>query len=222
MMFNDKGGIILFLLILFTFSVNPVVARDDAEEVIDEYWQELYAYASFNKKLILGLLFNDLYSVQKGNYDWFIEGGIKYRVNSWLTAEALFRQEYYKQGALWTYESRPMLRFSGSKALGMWKLRNRQRFEMRFFERSPTRFRYRTDVKVLPHLRMTSWNLSPYVQEELFVSDGRISRIRSYLGVQGKRGKVEPSIYLLLQSKLNRYIAKNMLIYGMCIGIELN
>ncbi|MBI9063682.1 MAG: DUF2490 domain-containing protein [Marinilabiliaceae bacterium] len=222
MMINNKGGMILFLLILFMFSVNPIEANNDANDLIDEFWQELYVYSPLTKKLTFGLLFNDLYGVQAGNYDWFIEGGLKYKINKWLTTEVLYRQEYFKTGTVWTYENRPMLRISGSKTFGIWKVRNRQRFEMRFFKNDPFRFRYRTDVKVSPQWNFTSWNLNPYVQEELFMSEGRMSRIRSYLGIQGKEGRVEPSAYLLIQTKLNGRIARNNLIFGICFGIELN
>jgi len=188
---------------------------------IQEVWQEAYLYSDIGKRFTFGVLMNNLYSSNWGNYDWFVEGGIKYKINKWLKVEGLYRQEYYKIGSVWTYENRPMLRLSGSKSFGIWKVRNRQRFEMRFFEYGPSRFRYRTDLKVSPQWNFTSWDLNPYISEEVFISKGTMSRVRSYLGIQGKKGRVEPSAYLLVQSNVKSNPWKHRLICGFCLGFEI-
>lgn len=210
------------LFVIFLFPLRSVGEKHEESNGFDEFWQELYVYSSPNERITLGLLLNNLYAFPVGNYDWFIEGGVKYKVNNWLEAEAIYRQEYIKTEGIWTYENRPMLRIGGRKNVGIWRIKNRHRFEMRHFEKIPTRFRYRTDVKVLPILNITTWNLNPYVQEELFVSEGRISRIRSYLGIIGKKGMIEPAAYFLIQTKLHGRMSKNNLICGICLGLELS
>lgn len=207
--------------ICFSMIVSALSKAEEGPKGIQEVWQEAYVYSSIGEGLTVGVLMNNLYNSHLGNYDWFVEGGIKYKINNWLKVEGLYRQEYYKMGPVWTYENRPMVRLSGSKSLGIWKVRNRQRFEMRFFEYGPSRFRYRTDLKVSPQWNMTSWDLNPYISEEVFVSKGAMSRVRSYLGIQGKKGRLEPSAYLLVQSNVKSNPWKHRLICGFCLGFEL-
>jgi len=92
---------------------------------------------------------------------------------------------------------------------------------MRFFEYGPSRFRYRTDLKVSPQWNFTSWDLNPYISEEVFISKGTMSRVRSYLGIQGKKGRVEPSAYLLVQSNVKSNPWKHRLICGFCLGFAI-
>ena len=189
---------------------------------VQEIWQEHYLSHRLGKKVNAGLLFNNLYRTNIGAYDWFIEAGLKYNISSWLDLEGNYRQEYFLSNGAWTYENRPFLRVSVNKSFGKLNVRNRQRFEMRFFEYGSSSFRYRSDVRVKLEWNLTKLDLNPYLQEEIFISSGELTRLRSYFGVLGKIGRFEPSAYLLVQSDSELPQWEHALICGFCIGIYLS
>lgn len=89
------------------------------------------------------------------------------------------------------------------------------------FEKGENRFRYKTDLKIKPNLNWTSLKLNPYLLEEIFISEKRFSRNRIYGGIEGKRGRFEPAVYMLMQSD---YLSSNWdkrFIVGVVLGIEL-
>ena len=167
---------------------------------ISEFWQELYIYHDFNEKWSGELLFNNLYSKKLGNYDWFLEGKVAFKANTWLSVEAMYRHEFIDLNGLNVQEYRPMLRVSAKRNLGKWNFRNRHRFEYRMFDVGESHARYRTDFKVSPNWNWTSLNLNPYLNEEIFIDRNGLSRNRIYLGIEGKKGRFLPAFYTLTQS----------------------
>ena len=186
----------------------------------DQIWQEFYISTTLSKNISAGLLFNTLYNSELRNYDRFIEGSFKYQLKEWLRLEALYRYENYVDSEIWTYEKRPSVRFVMQKNIEKWSFTYRNRFEMRYFEKYDSEFRYRTDFKVMPEINLTSWQLNPYLLEEVFVGKGEFSRVRSYLGIQGKKKWFEPGIYLLVQSDKNSRSWTNALIGGIVLGVK--
>uniref|UniRef100_UPI0032169CF1 hypothetical protein n=1 Tax=uncultured Draconibacterium sp. TaxID=1573823 RepID=UPI0032169CF1 len=89
------------------------------------------------------------------------------------------------------------------------------------FEFGETQFRYRTDVKVRSNLNWTSIKLNPYLLEEVFISKKSLSRNRIYGGLEGKKGRFEPIIYMLLQSDNLFSSWNNCFIVGFVLGFEL-
>ncbi len=77
---------------------------------VNEIWQEFYVSHNINDKFSAELLFNNLYSVNVGSYDWFLEGKYTYHWQSWLDVEGIYRHEYFKLGTEWVQEYRPMIR----------------------------------------------------------------------------------------------------------------
>jgi hypothetical protein len=75
---------------------------------------------------------------------------------------------------------------------------NQHRFELRMFEKGENRFRYKTDLKIKPNLNWISLKLKPYLLEEIFISEKRLSRNWIYGGIEGKRGRFETAIYMLV------------------------
>lgn len=207
---------ILALVALFGGNAN---ARQ-TESGIKEFWQELYIYRDFDEKWSGEILFNNLHSLQFGNYDWFLEGEISFHANKWLDIEAMYRHEFYDLNGAKVQEYRPMIRLSGSTNIGNWSFRNRQRFELRMFEIGDAHFRYRTDLTIKPNWNWTSFKIKPYLQEEIFIGEKRFTRNRIYAGIEGKKGRFEPAIYILMQSDniLNNW--NNRLIVGVMLGFE--
>ncbi len=212
-------GIFSFVILAMVFGGNANAQQ--VESGIKEFWQELYIYNDFGEKLSGEILFNNLYSSQLGNYDWFLEGEISFHANEWLDIEALYRYEFYDLNSAKVQEYRPMVRFSGKTQIGNWSIRNRHRFELRIFEKGENKFRYRTDLKIKPNLNWTCLKLNPYLLEEIFISERRLSRNRIYGGIEGKKGRFEPAVYMLMQSDyiLNNW--NNRFIIGVVLGLEL-
>lgn len=57
-----------------------------------------------------------------------------------------------------------------------------------------------TGLKIKPYWNWTSFNINPYVNEELFFAREKMSRNRIYAGFEAKTGSFEPAIYMFLQS----------------------
>ena len=191
------------------------------ESGINELWQELYIYKDLSEKWSGGILLNNLYSSEFGHYDWFLEGKSSFHANKWLAIEAMYRQEYYASNGTEIVEYRPMIRFSGKTQFWDWSIRNRHRFELRMFEIGKTRLRYRTDVKINPNFNWTSFNIDPFVLQEVFINQNGFTRNRIYAGIQGKNQRIEPSVYLVLQSNIISNTWHNQLILGFMMGFEL-
>ena len=209
------------LLCLLLFLNSEKVVAQSKESGVKEIWQEVFLLHNINEKLSAELLFNNLYSLNVGNYDWFLEGKFTYHWQPWLNVEAMYRHEFYKIVTDWVQEYRPMIRFLGKTELGNWSFQNRHRFELRAFEIGETRFRYRTDIKINPNWDWTCLSLNPYVLEEIFLGKEGFSRNRIYGGLEGKKGRFEPALYMLIQSD---YILNNWnhrFITGFVLGFEL-
>ena len=114
-----------------------------------------------------------------------------------------------------------MFRAVAKKQLGTWKFRNRQRIEYRMFEVGESHFRYRTDLKIKPNWNITTFNINPYLTEEIFVSKEQLSRNRMYGGLEAQKGRVEPAIYALVQSDKLANQWHSRLILGVALGFKI-
>ncbi len=193
----------LFVFI-FLFSLTTINSKGQlSSKSVNISWQELYLYHEFGKKWDAGILFNTYVSFDHGLFNWFVQGNAGYNILPWFKLEALYRQEYYKisrDSSKWTYEMRPMLRISSSFKLNKFSFRQRNRVEVRLFELFKTRYRFRSDVRIKYSSGITSFDLSPYVTEEVFLGKGGYNRNRLYLGITGKNGRFSPILYMLMQS----------------------
>lgn len=115
-----------------------------------------------------------------------------------------------------------MFRAAFKKNIGDWSFRNRQRFVYRMFDFSKSKFRYRTDFRVKYKTNWTALNNSPYFLEELFFSKKQYSRNILYVGIEGKKGRFELGVYMVLQSVRFPITWKyRFIIIGSIIGFEL-
>ncbi|MGQ1788226.1 DUF2490 domain-containing protein [Saccharicrinis sp. GN24d3] len=206
--------------LIFILWSGKVFASDRFEDS-HEIWQELNIYHKISTKFTANLLYNNMYNSSSGNGDWFLQPGLKYNVSQKITLEAIFRKEFFKEGDKWTYENRSMLRVGGSTKIGQWSFRNRHRIEFRYFENFPMKSRYRTDLKIKPEWSLSTMQLTPYFLEEIFVSGNQISRIRSYFGIQGEKGRWEPAWYLMIQSNRDKNSFTHMFVFGISLGYRL-
>ncbi|MCT4586951.1 MAG: DUF2490 domain-containing protein [Carboxylicivirga sp.] len=204
-------------MLCFITNVNAKIKFKDSQEI----WQEFYLYHPLSKKINISLLLNNMTDVNAGNVDRFIEPGIKYKFSSHFYAEAMYRKEYFRVGASWHTEDRPMVRVGWKSKLGPINFRNRHRMEFRFIENLPVRYRYRTDIKLSPQWSFSNWKLKPYIQEELFIQKQKMTKIRSYLGLQGTIKRWEPSVYALVQSYNLPDGYLNAWVFGICLAYRI-
>ncbi|MDX1364153.1 MAG: DUF2490 domain-containing protein [Arenibacter latericius] len=217
----NKNRILWFTILALLTQIEGKVHAQKSESKITELWQEMYVYKDFNENWSGGLLFNNLYSSQFGNYEWFLEGGSSFHAYKWLDIEAIYRQGFYDLNGSKVVEYRPMIRFSGKTQIGNWHIRNRHRVEIRMFENSESRVRYRVDLKLKPKFNWTAFNINPYVLEEIFISHNGFSRNRFYAGIEGNYSWFEPTVYMLLESNSISNDWDNRLIVGFMLGFKL-
>jgi hypothetical protein len=94
-----EGTLKQFRIFSLAILVVVFVRNADAQQTepgIKEFWQESYVHSDFDEKWSGEIPFNNLYSSQLGNYNWFLEGGMSFHANEWLDIEALYRQEFYE------------------------------------------------------------------------------------------------------------------------------
>ena len=199
---NSIARFFLIFITLFSYNIFNLEGQQ-TNKGVNISWQELYLYHEFDKKWETGILFKTYVSFDHGFFDWFVQGNAGYNLLPWFKLEALYRQEYYKisqDSIMWTYEMRPMLRISSSFKLKKFSFRQRNRVEVRLFELFKTRYRFRSDFRIKYSSGITSFDLSPYITEEVFLGKGGYNRNRLYLGISGKNGKFSPVLYMLMQS----------------------
>lgn len=124
----------------------------------------------------------------------------------WFSFGLNYRQVYELKDSDWVVEHRPYINGTIKINLGEWELSNRSRFEYRDTE-TYNAWRYRNLTALIFPWKFTSWNIRPYVADEIFYDFhvDELNRNRLYAGF--KIGKIflleclKGDIYLLWQSK---------------------
>jgi hypothetical protein len=89
-------------------------------------------------------------------YEYFVQGGVAFRVRPWLTVTPLYRYQRYPGNPTVTYENRLLLSATMSTSRGAWRPNLRTIVEGRFPDDRPAsaRFRFRPGVDYTLPLRM--------------------------------------------------------------------
>ncbi|MBI1871436.1 MAG: DUF2490 domain-containing protein [Chlamydiae bacterium] len=100
-----------------------------------------------------------------------------YKVNDWLEIAPAYRQVWELDTKLakkdhWFEEERPMFNVTVKHKWNGWEISDRNRFEYRFFEIKEDRFRYRNKITLKSPWKWTSWNINPFIADEIFVEEG--------------------------------------------------
>ncbi|WP_215222747.1 DUF2490 domain-containing protein [Echinicola shivajiensis] len=188
-----------------------------------EIWTELYLYGNISKKVSTFALLNCLFQKGMGNYDNFIEPGLKYSISRSFYLEGYFRHERYQDEGRWYIENRPQIRLGSQFKLGKWAIRNRQRFEYRLLPELVKKFRFRTDLRLIPPESIKLGPFRPFYTGEIFVSKGQLGRTRNYLGIymDGER-RIVPWIYVLHQGDHKSLGWQSTYIIGGLLALTLN
>lgn len=206
MSFKRIALILWVPFLIFPFNLSANSEGEELSKMGRELWLEVGLSKDITKKLTAAFWANSLNQMNPdlNNYDNFLEGSLKYQINSRFSIEGLYRQEYSKEvvGPVVT-EWRPQVRGAYSFHVGNWSFRNRHRYEWRFIDQLPMKNRYRTDLRIKAPVKFSNLNFVPYLQEEIFVADEKLKRSRCYLGLMGQLKWLSPSLYLVLQSDRN-------------------
>ncbi|MDP4184801.1 MAG: DUF2490 domain-containing protein [Bacteroidota bacterium] len=205
-----------FILILLgsTFSLARPVVDDDPKEIGKELWLEFGLSKKFTSQFSSVVLFNSLNQLNSSfkNYDNYIEGILKYKLDKSYALELLYRQEYSKEDdGTDVIEKRPQIRAGYTFDLASWNFRNRYKYELRLFENGLVKHRYRTDFQIKAPWTFSSFHFGPYMNEELSVSSGELSMSRCYLGLSGGNNQYSRSLYLVWQMNREKFGWSNML-----------
>ncbi|MFZ0591909.1 MAG: DUF2490 domain-containing protein [Bryobacteraceae bacterium] len=106
-------------------------------------------------------------------YEYFVQGGVAFRVRPWLTVTPLYRYQRFPGNPTIAYENRLLLNVTMSTARGAWRLNLRTIVEGRFPDDrvASARFRFRPGVDYTFPLRM-KWRPTLVVNNEFFVVPG--------------------------------------------------
>ncbi len=212
------NSLFLLLFLGFFFSIDTSASKRDN---LDEVWIEVGVDKQINNKWAFSLWANSFHNATKGNYERYFEPAIKYHISNKFHIEGIYRRDYFIENENWTYENRSALRIAYKTKLRNINFRNRHKLELRTFELSSSEIRYRSDFKISPNWNFTKMKLNPYLQEEIFLSQQKVSRVRSYFGIAGELGSVQPTVYFLLQTDNEIAAWENNPIVGVMLAVSL-
>lgn len=214
---------LVFIVLFLSINLNGKCQGIEGARTKHEIWTELYLYGNVSKKITAFALLNSLFQKGMGNYDNFIEPGLKYSFSRSLYLEGYFRHERYQEEGRWYIENRPQIRLGSKFKLGNWAVRNRQRLEYRLLPESVKKFRYRTDLRLIPPEPIKLGPFRPFYTGEIFVSNGKLGRTRNYFGVymDGEK-RIVPWIYLLHQGDHKPLGWQSTYIVGGLLAVALN
>ena len=112
---------------------------------------------------------------------------VKFKLCDWFSIAPGYRQVFEKAGDSWEAEQRPLIdaKVKHSWESG-WTISNRARLAIRNLSDADDRVRFRNKLTLKFPVSWTSWNIRPYIAEEIFVeSDGEgFNRNRLYVGLR--------------------------------------
>lgn len=121
----------------------------------------------------------------------------------WLDVGVNYRLLFEEKNDDWQYESRPHLNATLKYEINGLKLSDKNRFEYRDKEKSEDGWRYRNMFTIKFPLKLTQFEIQPYVADEIFIdfNEKKFNRNRFYGGLDCKifkDSKIE--IYYLWQN----------------------
>jgi len=109
----------------------------------------------------------------------------------WLVLGVKYRQIFEEKGRDFHYENRPHFNLKLKKDVDGWGLSTRSRLEYRDKEEGNDGWRYRNKFTIKAPIKLTKYEIRPYVADEIFYDcdDGDLYRNRLYAGVGYKLTK---------------------------------
>ena len=214
--------ILAFITVLILLA--PVaMAQDDGDGQI---WNTWGFGSTLNEDWKIGgeLEFRDSSVLFRDRYYFHGDFGFTRSLNDSLSAGFAFRFVSEMRGGELELEQRPHGHLTYTTHFGSWTLEERNRVELRTFERSDTYIRYRNRVTLVTPWKLTRLGLQPFVADELFVNvnDGELNRNRIYAGVKVKPApRLNLDVYYLWQSSLKSDYWKDYHAFGIKAKVGL-
>jgi len=121
----------------------------------------------------------------------------------WLELGAHYRQIFEEKSGVWKQENRPYINAAIKIKIEDIDFRNRSKFEYRHREDSDDLWRYRNKTSIKLPLKVTKFEIQPYIADEIFVDfeEEGLNRNRLYGGIELKVfDRLKGDIFYLWQS----------------------
>lgn len=131
------------------------------------------------------------------------DGGLAYKLIDWFSLGVNYRQIYEKKKGEWEEENRPHINGTFKWAWTDFKFTDRSRLEYRAREGKDDFLRYRNKLTVKFPFEWTTFDIQPYLADEIFVDfdQGELNRNRLYIGICSKLAKYfQADVFYLWQS----------------------
>jgi Protein of unknown function (DUF2490) len=178
-MANNIGGVIVFVALCCCVVTGQVKAQQQPPEDPEDdkklgLWLDQGISTGLTATKSLEIEFHERYDEVISNlYEYFVQGGVAFRVRPWLTVTPLYRYQRFPGNPSIAYENRLLLNVTMSTARGAWRPNLRTVVEGRFPDNrtASARFRFRPGVDYTLPLRMKRRPVL-VVSNEFFVVPG--------------------------------------------------
>jgi len=175
-----------------------------------EYWQHFGIDYNLNKDWKIAIREELRFGKDNGNpYLHHTDIGLVYKsLGDWIDLGFNFKKEYEKDSSdKFRHENRPHFNMMlKGKVLGF-DVADRMRLEYRDFEMKEALWRFRNKTTVNLPLKLTKFNLQPYIADEIFINLGesRINQNRLSVGFSFNSAKnLKTGIYYMFKSNKTR------------------
>lgn len=156
------GGVILLIALCCCVVTGQVRAQQQAPEDPEDdkklgLWLDQGISTGLTPSKSLEIEFYERYDEVISNfYEYFVQGGVAFRVRPWLTVTPLYRYQRFPGNPAVAYENRLLLNVTMSASRGAWRPNLRTMVEGRFPDDrlASARFRFRPGVDYTLPLRM--------------------------------------------------------------------
>ncbi len=193
---------IIILVIGIIISVSYAFAADDGDF---QYWDTEGISWKLGQDWKIELEEEMRLGDNGGNFYYeHLDLGLTYSgLAEWLDLGLNYRQVSEKKSGKWKEENRPHMNATLKWELWDFGFSNRSRFEYRNIEDADNSWRYRNKLTVKLPLKLTKFEIQPYVADEIFYDFDKetLNRNRLYTGFSFKLFKdLKSEIYYLWQS----------------------
>lgn len=193
---------IIILVLLILIFPNYSFAFDDGDF---QYWNSEAVSVKIDKdwkiKVEEGFRFGNNAS---DFYYQYSDAGLTYSgFNKWFDLGTNYRLVFEEKKDNWQYENRPYLNATFKFDAERFKFSDRSRFEYRDKEKGNDSWRYRNKLIIKFPLKLTQFEIQPYIADEIFVDFDKkdLNKNRLYLGFEmGFLKNLKGEIFYLWQS----------------------
>lgn len=121
-------------------------------------------------------------------YYWHVQPGACVTIAPWLEAGVNYRYLEEKKNGEWMTENRPAMFGTLIQKIAGFSISDRNMLEYRSREDTDDTWRYRNKLRVVAPLKLTKFEIQPYVDEEIYVDldDKELNQNRASAGLASK------------------------------------